>query len=191
MGSVGGCRVGYGNERQLTEAVINHLWPRDYEQKLINEYNAATMGIYGANRVPMPSRKSRIQSLFIRAGSYQTSNRRRLCNPKYPVIWQKRFSELGIKQRGRPQDFQLPTGVYHGRSEQRNRSYRLYPRNEKHNTGKVGISLSSRRTVRRVSFHKPHPPLKVFSIKFPKRNLPFIITIRRTKCGNGKIYHFT
>ena len=30
------------------EAVINHLWPRDYEQKLINEYNAATMGIYGA-----------------------------------------------------------------------------------------------------------------------------------------------
>ena len=33
---------------KLTEAVINHLWPRDYEQKLINEYNAATMGIYGA-----------------------------------------------------------------------------------------------------------------------------------------------
>lgn len=48
----------------------------------------------------------------------------------------KRFSELGIKQAGRPQDFQLPTGVYHGRSEQRNRSYRLYPRNENTTRGR-------------------------------------------------------
>ena len=41
-------KAGTVTSDKLTEAVINHLWPRDYEQKLINEYNAATMGIYGA-----------------------------------------------------------------------------------------------------------------------------------------------
>lgn len=33
---------------KITEAVINLLWPGNYEQKLINEYNAANVGIYGA-----------------------------------------------------------------------------------------------------------------------------------------------
>lgn len=33
---------------KITEAVINLLWPGNYEQKLINEYNAASVGIYGA-----------------------------------------------------------------------------------------------------------------------------------------------
>lgn len=57
---------------KLTEAVINHLWPRDYEQKLINEYNAATMGYTGLNRVPMPSRKSLHTKPFYPSG--QLSN---------------------------------------------------------------------------------------------------------------------
>ena len=33
---------------KLTDAVLNHLWPKDYEQKLINEYNGATLGLFGA-----------------------------------------------------------------------------------------------------------------------------------------------
>ena len=33
---------------KITEAVINLLGPDNYEQKLINEYNAASVGIYGA-----------------------------------------------------------------------------------------------------------------------------------------------
>lgn len=33
---------------KITEAVINLLWPGNYEQKLVNEYNAANVGIYGA-----------------------------------------------------------------------------------------------------------------------------------------------
>ena len=35
---------------KLTEAVITHLWPRDYEQKLINEYNTANLGVYGGSK---------------------------------------------------------------------------------------------------------------------------------------------
>lgn len=31
---------------KITQAVINELWSSDYEQKLINEYNAAQMGVY-------------------------------------------------------------------------------------------------------------------------------------------------
>lgn len=31
---------------QLISTVINELWPIDYEQKLINEYNSAIMGLY-------------------------------------------------------------------------------------------------------------------------------------------------
>lgn len=33
---------------KLTDAVINHLWSKDYEQKLINEYNGASLGLFGA-----------------------------------------------------------------------------------------------------------------------------------------------
>lgn len=31
---------------KITESVINELWPSNYEQKLINEYNAAILGVY-------------------------------------------------------------------------------------------------------------------------------------------------
>lgn len=31
---------------KITQAVITALWPSDYERKIINEYNAAQMGIY-------------------------------------------------------------------------------------------------------------------------------------------------
>ena len=31
---------------KITQAVIGELWDSDYEQKLINEYNSAVMGIY-------------------------------------------------------------------------------------------------------------------------------------------------
>lgn len=32
---------------KITEAVIAALWPADYEAKLINDYNAATIGMLG------------------------------------------------------------------------------------------------------------------------------------------------
>lgn len=48
----------------------------------------------------------------------------------------KRFSELGIKQQDDRKIFNCQQGVYHGRSEQRNRSYRLYPRNENTTRGR-------------------------------------------------------
>lgn len=31
---------------RITRAVINAVWPLDYEQKLVNEYNAAILGVY-------------------------------------------------------------------------------------------------------------------------------------------------
>lgn len=31
---------------KITEAVINELWDSNYEQKLVNEYNAAQLGVY-------------------------------------------------------------------------------------------------------------------------------------------------
>lgn len=33
---------------RITEAIITDRWDSNYEQKLINEYNAAQLGIYGA-----------------------------------------------------------------------------------------------------------------------------------------------
>lgn len=30
----------------ITKAVIEYLWPASYEQKLLNEYNAAQLGVY-------------------------------------------------------------------------------------------------------------------------------------------------
>lgn len=81
----------------------------------------------------------------------------------------KRFSELGIKQQDDRKIFNCQqvsiTDVLNSEIE----VIDFIP-GMKHNTGKVGISLSSRRTVRRVSFSQTHPPLKVFSIKFLKRN---------------------
>lgn len=32
---------------KLTDTVMNHLWSKDYEQKLINDYNAAKEGVFG------------------------------------------------------------------------------------------------------------------------------------------------
>lgn len=31
---------------KITKAVIAEIWPSDYEQKLVNEYNAARLGVY-------------------------------------------------------------------------------------------------------------------------------------------------
>ena len=31
---------------KITKAVISEIWPTDYEQKLVNEYNAAQLGVY-------------------------------------------------------------------------------------------------------------------------------------------------
>lgn len=31
---------------KITKAVIAEIWPSDYEQKLVNEYNAAQLGVY-------------------------------------------------------------------------------------------------------------------------------------------------
>ena len=33
---------------KITQAVIGAMWDSDYEQKLLNEYNAANLGVYGA-----------------------------------------------------------------------------------------------------------------------------------------------
>lgn len=35
---------------KITKAVISELWPSDYEQKLVNEYNAAQLGVYDAEK---------------------------------------------------------------------------------------------------------------------------------------------
>ena len=31
---------------KITKAVIAEIWPSDYEQKLVNEFNAANLGVY-------------------------------------------------------------------------------------------------------------------------------------------------
>jgi hypothetical protein len=45
---------------KITEAVISQTWENNYEQKLINEYNAAKLGIYGATT--SEEAKARIQA---------------------------------------------------------------------------------------------------------------------------------
>ncbi len=35
---------------KLTEAVIGAVWPNNREQKFINEYNAAQLGVYGGSK---------------------------------------------------------------------------------------------------------------------------------------------
>lgn len=35
---------------KITQAVISHKWDADFEQKLINEYNAATLGLIGGSK---------------------------------------------------------------------------------------------------------------------------------------------
>lgn len=34
------------SREKITGAVLNELWNKDYEQKLINEYNSAVLGVY-------------------------------------------------------------------------------------------------------------------------------------------------
>ena len=36
------------SSNKITEVVIGSKWDKDHEQKLINEYNAAQLGLYGA-----------------------------------------------------------------------------------------------------------------------------------------------
>lgn len=36
------------SSNKITEAVITSKWDANYEQKLVNEYNAAQLGLYGA-----------------------------------------------------------------------------------------------------------------------------------------------
>lgn len=38
------------SSNKITQAVIEHLWDSDYEQKLINEYNAAQLGLIGGSK---------------------------------------------------------------------------------------------------------------------------------------------
>ena len=35
---------------KITEAIIGKMWDSNYEQKLINEYNAANLGVYGGSK---------------------------------------------------------------------------------------------------------------------------------------------
>lgn len=36
------------SSNKITEVVITSVWANNYEQKLVNEYNAALLGVYGA-----------------------------------------------------------------------------------------------------------------------------------------------
>lgn len=45
---------------KITEAVISSKWESNYEQKLVNEYNAAKLGIYGSTT--SEEAKARIQA---------------------------------------------------------------------------------------------------------------------------------
>lgn len=38
------------SSNKITEAAIRSMWDANYEQKLINEYNAANLGIYGGSK---------------------------------------------------------------------------------------------------------------------------------------------
>ena len=38
------------SSNKITEAVIGQMWEANYEQKLINEYNAANLGVYGGSK---------------------------------------------------------------------------------------------------------------------------------------------
>ena len=38
------------SSNKITEAAIRAMWDANYEQKLINEYNAANLGVYGGSK---------------------------------------------------------------------------------------------------------------------------------------------
>lgn len=38
------------SSNKITETVIRSMWDANYEQKLINEYNAANLGVYGGSK---------------------------------------------------------------------------------------------------------------------------------------------
>lgn len=46
---------------KFTQAVISHKWDSDYEQKLINEYNAAQLGLIGGSKTSDEA-KAKIQA---------------------------------------------------------------------------------------------------------------------------------
>ena len=55
------------SSNKITEAVVSHLWPSNYEQKLINEYNAANLGVYGSAGSAAASAKIAKYTEFLRA----------------------------------------------------------------------------------------------------------------------------
>ena len=55
------------SSNKITEAVVSHLWPSNYEQKLINEYNAANLGVYGAASSTEASAKIAKYTEFLQA----------------------------------------------------------------------------------------------------------------------------
>lgn len=38
------------SSNKITETVISEVWPSNYEQKLVNEYNAALLGMYDEDK---------------------------------------------------------------------------------------------------------------------------------------------
>lgn len=48
------------SSNKITEAVITSKWDANYEQKLVNEYNAAQLGLYGSKT--SAEAKARIQA---------------------------------------------------------------------------------------------------------------------------------
>lgn len=48
------------SSNKITEAVITSKWDANYEQKLVNEYNAANLGLYGSKT--SAEAKARIQA---------------------------------------------------------------------------------------------------------------------------------
>ena len=52
---------------KITEAVLTHLWPANYEQKLANEYNAANLGLYGAKTSEAAKAKIQAYTDFLTA----------------------------------------------------------------------------------------------------------------------------
>lgn len=49
------------SSNKITQAVISHKWDSDYEQKLINEYNAANLGLIGGSKTSDEA-KAKIQA---------------------------------------------------------------------------------------------------------------------------------
>lgn len=55
------------SSNKITEAVISAKWESNYEQKLINEYNAAKLGIYGTTTSEEAKAKTNAYKDFLQA----------------------------------------------------------------------------------------------------------------------------